>query len=322
MAIKELVRGGKVTYQVNVAKRSNANPAIRIQLRKSEISTRSEALRIERRLKEQAFTELVKRERQGHTWGSLVKLWKRDLMQGKATGRNIQDTTVEDYIQIIDTYTPVWKYKQAQEITKAEVRAIIQNAIGIGKSHSGAKKIKNVINCVFNWGIDSGKLRGMHISPAHGIKIDSKNEKRPEILSAAEIQMLLTKARLHQTEWFPVWAMAIHTGMRSGELFALLWSDIDFDNRIIRVTKSFNKRTNSIKSMKGGYWRDVPMNDEVVSLLRDLKLKSNGNPHVLPRITDWNRGEQARVLRTFCSGIGLPSIKFHTLRACFANPAT
>ena len=33
----------------------------------------------------------------------------------------------------------------------------------------------------------------------------------------------------------------------------------------------------------------------------------------------WNKGEQARVLRMFCQGIGLRSVCFHTLRACFAT---
>lgn len=33
----------------------------------------------------------------------------------------------------------------------------------------------------------------------------------------------------------------------------------------------------------------------------------------------WRSGEQAKVLKQFCKSIGLPQIKFHTLRACFAT---
>ena len=40
---------------------------------------------------------------------------------------------------------------------------------------------------------------------------------------------------------------------------------------------------------------------------------------VLPRLEEWDRGEQAKPLRAFLSEIGLPSVKFHTLRACFAT---
>lgn len=43
------------------------------------------------------------------------------------------------------------------------------------------------------------------------------------------------------------------------------------------------------------------------------------NQFVLPRFQDWKDGRQAQVLRNFCDGMELPSIKFHTLRACFAT---
>jgi integrase len=40
---------------------------------------------------------------------------------------------------------------------------------------------------------------------------------------------------------------------------------------------------------------------------------------VLPRTQAWIQGQQAKVLKTFCREIGIPEIKFHTLRACFAT---
>ena len=33
----------------------------------------------------------------------------------------------------------------------------------------------------------------------------------------------------------------------------------------------------------------------------------------------WERGLQAKILRSFCYINGLPSVRFHTLRACFAT---
>lgn len=43
------------------------------------------------------------------------------------------------------------------------------------------------------------------------------------------------------------------------------------------------------------------------------------NDFIFPRAWEWDKGEQARVLRAFCIGNGLPSIRFHALRACFAT---
>ena len=107
--------------------------------------------------------------------------------------------------------------------------------------------------------------------------------------------------------------------MRNGELFALLWTDIDWDNRLISVTKSYNCRRRVIKSTKSGNWRTVPISGDLMTLLKELKARAGTRPEVLPRLPGWAKGEQARLLRMFCLGIGLPSIKFHTLRACFAT---
>jgi integrase len=40
---------------------------------------------------------------------------------------------------------------------------------------------------------------------------------------------------------------------------------------------------------------------------------------LLPQNQDWRHGSQAEILRKFCVEIGIPSIRFHTLRACFAT---
>jgi integrase len=106
---------------------------------------------------------------------------------------------------------------------------------------------------------------------------------------------------------------------RNGELYALLWSDVDFDNRKMTVSKSYNPRTRSIKSTKSGKWRTIPISPELMTLVVKLKTESGDRPEVLPRLTGWRESRQAKVLRQFCKGVGLRSIRFHALRACFAT---
>jgi len=120
-------------------------------------------------------------------------------------------------------------------------------------------------------------------------------------------------------QWYPIWAMALMTGMRSGELYALEWSDVDFESKRITVSKSWNGRLKKIKSTKGNYWREVPINEELGELLKSVNNLNTNSNFVLPRNRDWDRGESAKVLRAFCFGIGVPSVKFHALRACFAT---
>ena len=84
------------------------------------------------------------------------------------------------------------------------------------------------------------------------------------------------------------------------------------------VQRSFNRRTKVFKCTKAGYWRNVPISSELKSLLIEIKQKAKGE-FVRPHFRDWKKGGQAKVLKSFCSFIGIQPIKFHTLRACFAT---
>ena len=51
-----------------------------------------------------------------------------------------------------------------------------------------------------------------------------------------------------------------------------------------------------------------------------LEIKINSKTEfVLPKLHLWKKKKQARVLKIFCRSIGIPEVRFHTLRACFAT---
>ena len=151
------------------------------------------------------------------------------------------------------------------------------------------------------------------------IALARDTEKKPEILTLTEIQTLIKKAFSFDHEWKRIWTAALLTGMRSGELHALEWSDVDFENKLLNVNKTYNVRVRDFNATKGGYWRQVPMSQDLERILIELKNQTGQTKYVFPRSWEWDKGLQARVLRRFCFLHGLPSIKFHTLRACFAT---
>lgn len=59
----------------------------------------------------------------------------------------------------------------------------------------------------------------------------------------------------------------LYTGMRSGELRALLWSDIDFQNNTIAINKAIN-RTQEIDQTKTGKELVIPIPRKVSTQLR------------------------------------------------------
>jgi len=79
-------------------------------------------------------------------------------------------------------------------------------------------------------------------NPADAVKapIPSTKEMRP--LSAQEARKLLEAACGNRLE--ALYVLAIHTGMRRGELLGLRWDDIDLDSSSIRVRRTLTRPEN------------------------------------------------------------------------------
>ena len=87
---------------------------------------------------------------------------------------------------------------------------------------------------------------------------------------------------------------------------------------MITVSSSWSIK-DGFKSTKSGHDRIVEIAPPLMDLLRELKLQSGGSKYVLPRLDKWDTGDQARELRMFLMGMGLPPIRLHDLRATWAT---
>ena len=165
----------------------------------------------------------------------------------------------------------------------------------------------------------SGRIKGISHTPTEGYEsLKKKLDALPEILTKEEMAKLLYEAKRLESPWYPVWALALYTGMRSGELYALQWDCVDLEDNVIYVHRNWTSKK-GFGPTKGRYWRTVPIDStEVIEFFKTLRLNAESE-FVLPRLREWGKGEQARELRKFCQSIGITSVKFHTLRACFAT---
>ncbi|MCB9027452.1 MAG: site-specific integrase [Bdellovibrionaceae bacterium] len=317
MSIKEYHENGKSYFKVNVCIRDRNGE--KHQRQKSKIETRKQAEAEERKLIRLVEAKIQEIKHQGPTWGELVEKWELSFQESNNFRRPLQKTTVIDRVNALRMYTEFWWELPVNDITRADVREVFDIMHTEGKSRARKKDIKAAMNAVFNWGIDEGLIRGHHRSPASEIVLLKESEAVPSILTINEIRSLLKLSKRDNHPWYPVWATALLTGMRSGELYALTWSDIDWENRLITVSKSYSGRLKKVKSTKAGYWRSIPINSELELLLKELILSQGSQEWVLPRLPRWHNGDAARILRQFCQGYGITSIKFHDLRACFAT---
>lgn len=242
------------------------------------------------------------------TWEKTVEMWGQD-----ALNRGLTAKTVETYNYSLRAFTfGSWKGRLIDTITTDEIRFLILD-IG-GRSNQRKNACLKYTRAVFNFALEKGYINR---NPTPKLTF-SIGEKIKMALSRTQAEKLLDQAKAMESEWYPHWVAAMYTGMRSGELHALTWDKIDFDRKTILVNCSWSKK-NGLKSTKSGDDRLVPLADDLATVLRELKLNSEGCPYVLPRLAKWDKGEQARELRYFMAGIGMESVRFHDLRATFAT---
>lgn len=318
MAINSYLENGEQLWSVYVNVRHASQQSIRKQKTVKGIKTEQAALQEEKKLIRTLTAEVSDLVERGVEWGELVDLWEVENRRNK--DRGITQTTFIDNRSLLHRWTKSLWGMHAKEIGVGDWRQVFKRAEDEGKSRSFCVSLKAAINGVYRFGIEENHLRGLTALPTESLKVKKrKDEKPPQILTLDEIKKLLREGMSHSHPWHPVWAVALLTGMRAGELHALQWSDIDFDRGIIVCSKSYNPRFKIVKSTKAGYWRNIPLSPELKAFLLDLRARNPERSHVLPRFRDWDKGQQAKPLRMFCNGIGITEIKFHTLRACFAT---
>ena len=126
----------------------------------------------------------------------------------------------------------------------------------------------------------------------------------------------------------------LQTGLRTGELIGLKWSDIDFENRTMKIERSMEYRYKvgewriGPPKSKSGY-RTIPLTDEAIRILENQRAK-NKKLKLIP--IEWNdtvflcrNGTPVKNstydtgLFKYCDRVGIPHFSMHVLRHTFAT---
>ncbi|MBT3980050.1 MAG: site-specific integrase [Bacteriovoracaceae bacterium] len=157
-------------------------------------------------------------------------------------------------------------------------------------------------------------------------KVDICSTDYKYLKTSGEVTNFLRSAKQVGEYNYTLYLMALSTGLRQGELAALVWSDIDFPNQVIRVNKSFRGPT------KSGRSRVVPILDNLLNDLKAWRLK-NPSSLIFPNQKGNMHSPGARVFKQhFKETLGIAGfeskkigrkevhyITFHGLRHTFAS---
>lgn len=174
---------------------------------------------------------------------------------------------------------------------------------------------------------EAQRLGTIQINPMNGIRWPSPERREYSLWTQDQGReaLLQSKGVLHT-----YYLVAMMTGMRPGEIRALLWTDINLDTGIIKVSSTMTRGVDYSNvrgdTTKGGSSRSVVITEAVIETLRAHKADQNtrrlraehwhnagyvfdrGNGGPMPQQTIWRKH------REFSARHGLPICRLHDLR--------
>jgi len=118
-----------------------------------------------------------------------------------------------------------------EDVRQAHIESLYQKEAGL--SASALNYVKITLNGIFGSALEN---RYCTTNPAAKVKPPHKAKKTPQAFTAGEVGVILDYAPSHNYGYY-VTAL-LYTGLRMGELLALQWGDVDFDNLTITVRRS------------------------------------------------------------------------------------
>ena len=318
--IKSYFKDGKKFYEVFVHQRD---------FKQKLICRRRRGITSERKAKEvelQLNNELYNFVRGGYicwTW----KDWHQECL--KRMKLSYKKSTLENYDGALKKWLPEeFLAMNLEKIKPQDIHKLIFETIGDRTTLHNLNFLLKLLKRLFGMAVTEGIISK---NPTLSIQVKVPKTQL-KVLNSIEATTLLKEALNCHHRFYRIWAVALMTGMRSGEMFALCWKDIDMETGLISVNKQWTNK-DGIAPPKNRDNRVIPINDDLRSLIQEMQVRKENcrqefwdsrckenvifDDLLLPRLKEWENGEQAQVLREFCKAIGITSIRFHDLRATF-----
>ena len=249
---------------------------------------------------------------------------------------NVRPATADRYQLIIETYTipRIGKIK-LNKLTSRDLQKLykdlmergrIQKRSGKGNPGLSSTTVRSVhltLHCAFERAVKERLIPRNPTDDCIAPKVQKVEMKtlRPEhlksYLDAADARGVL-----------PMFYLELVSGLRKGELVALLWDDLDIQNRTISVSKQYIKNPSGKLTLSRPKTetsvRRVSIPQEAVALLIQEHEKHLSNPYMFPSSTTGEMYYPDSVVKLhekILKDAGLEHIRFHDLRHTFATLA-
>lgn len=204
-----------------------------------------------------------------------LKIWLRDYCNHTTESTR---TAYERFCRV--HFAPVIGKIKLTKLSPVHVRHLFSVMQKEGKAPKTIYTARGVLKTSLNAAVHSGIIPS---NPADGVPVPRVTRPEMHIIDRPMFSAFLSAVQ--QTQYPEALIILLLTGLRSGELRGLMWSDIDEARKIIHVRRQLHtleKGTPTATAPKNGKSRDIIVGQEVMDTLRaqrrrlaEMKLKAN-----------------------------------------------
>lgn len=271
------------------------------RLRREKAGTKSAAIHLYRKRKTEALEGKKLPEKLRRPPVSFADIAKEALRYSEAHKR-----TYSDDKQRMERMLGWFKGRSAESITPQDIERHFNDCVS--KHHWAPSTVnhhRSLLSLAYRLAIRDQKLS---INPARATKHRREDNSRVRYLSAEEEEKLRKVVEAKWPHRLVDLDVALHTGMRRGEMYGLTWQDVDLARRFIRIKRG-----------KNGECRHVRLNTIAWKALTTLQEGTEETDPVF-------RGRSGAALKSprhwFEDAVdeaGLDNFHWHDLRHTFAS---
>lgn len=260
--------------------------------------------------------------------------YANDWLKSKIKMDDLSPTTIDGYKNIIANHIiPTIGNLKLQSIKPYNLQKYFDSKF-MGDSECpglSARTLNNHNRILTSIFLDAVDMELISKNPLEKVKLPREKKKEVKPYDLEQSRILLDKVQEQQLLAMPV-TLALLLGLRRGECLGLRWSDVDFNNKVVKIRQN-------LEYVSGNYYfkepktlnsiRDIAIPDILVDYLKEhkkwqneMKLLSGGswkniNDLVCTKIKDGDKIKPNYIsdeFRRFLIKNNLPIIRFHDLR--------
>ena len=260
------------------------------------------------------------------TLGKYLRSWLYDSVQG-----TVRQRTWERYEQVARVHIePSLGKMKLKNVTPTHVRALYREKLDFGL----APRTVQYIHVTLNKALKDAVLDGLiPRNVASAVKAPRPAKKEIHPLTSEQTKALLQAARGDRFE--VAYVLALHCGLRQGEILGLRWSDIDIEAATLQIRRTLSEartgyRFEPPKNNKG---RSITLTTQAGEALREHLARQLETIEMMGDLyedqglvvssqvgTPMNgKNLTSRSFKPLLKLAGLPNIRFHDLRHTFAT---